>query len=400
MKSLKNTLIFWCLILELFSVMPQNDTHRGAPTESKKKYAQGIIHLHSQYSHDGGGTIEKIAEAGKKAGIDFIVLTDHDSSRARKEGKEKNYDGVDLFVETEASLPAGHALVFYSHTPLVNKTDAEINKIAWQHYIGESVQADMFLIIAHPSNLKNPWSNIDRNAEGMELLNFDSAWQRQLSEATLGFGLTALLSVFNPHLASLRFTQFHPKDLVVWDNANVLNPAHFGIVAPDTHEKLKIHSQYSMAWPTYEDTFKLANNVVFLPNEIPTEFKERKKVIYDAIRKGRIALHFPQIFPFEGNGWTAQCDSRTYYPGDKFNLSKGCEFKIQTPNKFPFPLYLKLYRQGEMVKQIDNPADSFTLPITQSGMYRIELWAKVTSTFRLLINREVPYLFYNPIFVQ
>ena len=38
----------------------------------------GALHIHSRYS-DGTGTIEEILSAARGAGLDFVVLTDHDS---------------------------------------------------------------------------------------------------------------------------------------------------------------------------------------------------------------------------------------------------------------------------------------------------------------------------------
>ena len=47
----------------------------------------GVIHVHSLYS-DGGGTVDDIIESGHKTGLDFIILTDHDTLQARLDGKQ------------------------------------------------------------------------------------------------------------------------------------------------------------------------------------------------------------------------------------------------------------------------------------------------------------------------
>ena len=36
----------------------------------------GNIHIHSSYS-DGTGTIEEIANEANRAGLDFVIITDH-----------------------------------------------------------------------------------------------------------------------------------------------------------------------------------------------------------------------------------------------------------------------------------------------------------------------------------
>jgi len=60
----------------------------------------GSIHLHSLYS-DGGGTVREITAAARRAGLDYVVLTDHDTLRPRDDLWPGWRDGVLLMIGVE-----------------------------------------------------------------------------------------------------------------------------------------------------------------------------------------------------------------------------------------------------------------------------------------------------------
>ena len=61
-----------------------------------------VVHLHSTYS-DGTGTVRQIAKAGRRAGADVVLLTDHDTLAAKRNGEEGWYGEVLLLVGEEVS---------------------------------------------------------------------------------------------------------------------------------------------------------------------------------------------------------------------------------------------------------------------------------------------------------
>ena len=70
-----------------------------------------VIHLHSTYS-DGTATVPELLEEARKADVDALLLTDHDTLAARRDGWEGNHEGVFLFVGIEVSPKQGHYLAF------------------------------------------------------------------------------------------------------------------------------------------------------------------------------------------------------------------------------------------------------------------------------------------------
>jgi hypothetical protein len=61
-----------------------------------------VVHLHSTYS-DGTGTVKQIARAARRAKADVVLLTDHDTLAAKRNGEEGWYGDVLLLVGEEVS---------------------------------------------------------------------------------------------------------------------------------------------------------------------------------------------------------------------------------------------------------------------------------------------------------
>ena len=70
-----------------------------------------VLHVHSTYS-DGTATIPELLDAAGTVGADALLLTDHDSLQARRDGWEGMHDGVLLLIGTEISPKGGHYLAF------------------------------------------------------------------------------------------------------------------------------------------------------------------------------------------------------------------------------------------------------------------------------------------------
>ena len=56
----------------------------------------GALHIHSVYS-DGTGTVDEIINYAREVGLDYLILTDHNTVKALKEGYEGWY-GDTLFL--------------------------------------------------------------------------------------------------------------------------------------------------------------------------------------------------------------------------------------------------------------------------------------------------------------
>src|SRR5690606_25643630 len=50
----------------------------------------GVIHVHTRYS-DGAGTVRRVAQAAVRAGLDFVIVTDHDTLAGLENGDDGWY---------------------------------------------------------------------------------------------------------------------------------------------------------------------------------------------------------------------------------------------------------------------------------------------------------------------
>jgi hypothetical protein len=102
-----------------------------------------VVHVHSTYS-DGTGTVPEIARAAQRAGVDVVLLTDHDALEAKRRGEERWYDGVLVLVAEEVSpIDRDHFLAF--------GIDKEINRRLSGPEVCEAVAAaGGFGFGAHP----------------------------------------------------------------------------------------------------------------------------------------------------------------------------------------------------------------------------------------------------------
>ena len=86
-----------------------------------------VIHVHSTWS-DGTGTVPQIMRAAAKAGVDVVLLTDHDNLAARDHGQEGWHGDVLLLVGEEVTPAENHYLAFGIDTVITKsgRTPAEV----------------------------------------------------------------------------------------------------------------------------------------------------------------------------------------------------------------------------------------------------------------------------------
>ena len=70
-----------------------------------------VIHVHSTYS-DGTGDMEEIAKAANDAGLDFVMMTDHDQMKPVEDGQEKWAGSSLIICGTEITPDKNHYIVF------------------------------------------------------------------------------------------------------------------------------------------------------------------------------------------------------------------------------------------------------------------------------------------------
>ena len=105
---------------------------------------KGAVHIHTTYS-DGGGDMEEVVSAARNAGLDFLVLSDHDTLAPKKDGWEGWKEGVLLVVGAEITPRlGGHILALQ-----VNNVDG-LKLLSPEEYLPKVKGQGGRVFVVHP----------------------------------------------------------------------------------------------------------------------------------------------------------------------------------------------------------------------------------------------------------
>jgi predicted metal-dependent phosphoesterase TrpH len=135
---------------------------------------RGAWHVHTTRS-DGRGTLEEVLGAARAAGLQFVVVTDHNVLAPEDAGW---HDGVLVIEASEASSRFGHVVAAGVPRAL---TAEECGREPLEVIAALGGQA----VLAHPFHARRPWSGWERGPwRGIEVVSNDTSW----GEITVGRG--------------------------------------------------------------------------------------------------------------------------------------------------------------------------------------------------------------------
>lgn len=151
--------------------------------------ARGAWHVHTTHS-DGHGTLADVVAAARGAGLQFVVVTDHNVLTADEEGW---HDGVLVVQATEVSTGTGHVVALgvpRALTPEERERDP----------LGTIAALGGVAVLAHPLHPRRPWTGWGREPwRGLEIVNNDASWFRALKNRAAGqIAHAVLLLPFDP----------------------------------------------------------------------------------------------------------------------------------------------------------------------------------------------------------
>lgn len=352
---------------------------------------KGAYHIHSERS-DGTGTADEIAEAAQRAGLHFVIITDHgDGTRAPDPPTYRA--GVLCIDAAEVSTTYGHLTALaIPQMPyrLAGDPRAVIEDV--QRFGG-------FSIVAHPGSPKAAlrWSDWDAPFDGLEWLNADSEWRDELWGS-----LGRVLLTYPVRPAETLATLLDRPDgvLAQWDR--VLRTRHvIGIAGADAHARLGVRSasepyddRIVARLPSYEASFRAFANHVILNRAFTGDASRDATELLDAIRWGRM---FTSI---EGLATLGGFDLKASGPGG-FKVARVGEY-IDSPAGVEFTASiaapegtrLVLLRNGEPM--YDVVADKLSTAVgAEPAVYRVE--AQLPAAMGA---PSIPWLVTNPIYVN
>lgn len=103
------------------AIEPFMEREPGAADDALPEFdVSCVVHVHTTYS-DGTATVGEVLAAARALEVDAVLLTDHDSLEAKRDGWEGMHDGVFLLVGSEISPKHGHYLAFGIDTEISHR---------------------------------------------------------------------------------------------------------------------------------------------------------------------------------------------------------------------------------------------------------------------------------------
>jgi hypothetical protein len=291
----------------------------------------GAIHIHSKFS-DGTGEVKEIAQFAGECGLDFVILTDHNTLRALNEGYEGWYGRTLLLVGCEINDKENknHLLALNIKKTISTRLPAReiVNKVNEEGGIG---------IIAHPhekrSSMKDhpayPWTEWDiNNFTGIEIWNHMSEWMEGLTEENkYQYLIHPLKSIVAPP----------PETLAVWDELSRERKV-IGIGGVDAHaHKINLLGLMDVVIFPYKVLFKSVRTHILTDEKIKSDdntpsVEHAKTLIYESMKMGRCFVSNFYHGDASGFRFYAEDGNRIFQMGDSFNLSEKTILKVLTPN--------------------------------------------------------------------
>jgi hypothetical protein len=341
----------------------------------------GAIHMHSIFS-DGSGTVEEIAGYAAECDLDFIILTDHNTLKAKEKGFEKWHNDKMLIVGYELNdrKNQNHYLVLGMDEvvgPFEKLSDGELgSRLPAKQYVKEVKDRGGFGFIAHPHEKRThlpehpayPWVEWDsEDFNGIEIWNHMSEWAEGLTES----------NKVNRFLHPLR-SIVAPQDVTLkkWDELNLKRKV-VGIGGIDAHaHKQNIMGFFEVEIFAYKILFKSIRTNVIVDREWKPgdneNFKFDKEQVEYALRYGRSFI----VNCYHGNGkgfrFFAESEDQHFGMGDTVMLDSAKNNRILLKVFLPSEAKIKLIRNGECIDEQEGFEAMWDCE--HRGIYRVECW--------------------------
>ena len=328
----------------------------------------GVAHVHTTGS-DGSGTVADVTAAARAAGLDFVIVTDHNNLAAKPmEGYSET--GVLTIVGTELSNHEGHLLAVGLSAPPYRFSGDGLDALQDVSDLGGVT------FTAHPTSPRQDlqWTGWDLPGDwGVEVLNGDS----QLRAAgRAGWLRAALLYPLNPDYALLRLLQ-RPGALTQWDELLARRDAS-ALVGADAHGTTSFLA-------TYETIFRIAQNYALLDQPLSGDASRDIEAIVTALGRGRAYIGIGALAAADRFSFLAERDGERWTMGD--SLASGAPVQLRVGGDLASGAAITLYHNGAVVTTTGAPLSA---TVSEPGVYRVEVY---------LPGWTFPWIVSNPIYV-
>ena len=336
----------------------------------------GVIHIHSTYS-DGSRSIPDIASIAGEVDLDYLLMTDHNTLQAKRDGLEGWYGGVLVGIgyEINDENDLNHYLAFRLDNEVENFHNPS-------EYVRQVKESGGIGFIAHPDEKRTaikkyppyPWTLWESDCfNGIELWNQMSEWMEGLTN------LNKYWRVFNP-----RKTIVSPQKetLKKWDEVNK-NRKVVGIGGVDAHGHIyTLWGLFRITIFRYKVLFKTIRTHILTDKPLmeSKNYKQDLNILYENLINCRSFIS--NYYCGDARGFRFYAQNRKYRAqiGDKIEFDKHTHLHVNLPNT----AITHLIRNGEKI--ISQKGKDLVFEIDKPGIYRVEVY---------YLNR--PWIFSNHI---
>jgi len=354
----------------------------------------GVIHIHTNRS-DGLSAPDDIAAAAARAGLKFIVFTDHGDATRRPDPPAYR-SGVLCLDGVEISTTGGHYIAL-DMPPAPYPLGGEARDVVEDvHRLGG------FGVVAHPDSpkLELRWREWAAPFDAIEILNPDSSWRAWAQQS----GWRPKLKLFE----ALVDYPFRPAETI----AGLLHEALdlpmrmaaltqrrrlVSLAGADAHAKLALpnadpgDSRFALPLPGYESAFRVLSMHVRLERALSGNAADDGGVVLRAIRAGHLYIAIDGLATPPSLELTASNASGTAAGGDE--LAAGSPVTLRVRTNAPRPFTTSIWDGVKLVSGEHHEQEFSVTLADRPAVY----WVGIRSTGR---TPELTWARSNPIYVR
>lgn len=349
----------------------------------------GNMHMHTPYS-DGAGLHGEIAQAALRAGIDFVIVTDHNIIVQGVEGYYGDEQTGYVLLLTGEEIHDQGRLPQVNHM-LVYGAEMELAQCASdpQELIDAVNTAGGLSFLAHPNDPPLDWLNepaipwedwqVERFT-GLEIWNYMSSVKGLLPN------LSALLrAIFRPEEKMIGPI---PATLALWDKLTGQGIRVVGVGNSDAHGTTYHVGPLSHTIYPYDFLFSCVNSHVLIPQPLSGDWTRDRLMLYKAIRQGNVFIGYDLLGNARGFRFSAHGQNGSTIMGGSLRLGGGITLQALAPERS----HIKLMLNGKMVAE-STDREALTYTAQTPGAYRVEVWREFKGQART-------WILSNPIYIE
>lgn len=393
-EAVRKAMVLFLAAMPLMAAPPGYLAAASAPAPNRSTPAgfdyAGLIHVHTAYSDDATGSYAGRARTAAAQGIQFIVVTDHNTLGPGVADGDGWRDGVLMLTGVESSRAEGHLLAVGMHTaPLSDKTSTDA-------FLGAVTGQGGLAVVAHPTHRKWAWTGpIDDRIGAMEIL--DLADQFAASTTAQKLSALATLPVSGPR-AYLGMATRPDTALALWDRIGRRRRI-VGLYAPDIHEALELSEGVKAPFPPAADIMRLARDHVLTARPLTGKVASDRATLLSAIGSGRLYVSLDILGDGRGFDFAASAGPARFEMGSEAPAGPPYRFEVVIPAAGErLGASIRLLKDGRVIAASGPGITALSHSDARPGVYRVEVTVPATGASRG--GRAVTWIYSNPVYVR